>query len=54
MWAVEMLKETGKPVAASLCIGPDGDMHGISPGECAVKLVKAGGFQNTALSTSCF
>jgi len=39
---VEVLKETGKPVAASLCIGPEGDMHGLSPQECAVKLVKAG------------
>uniref|UniRef100_A0A3Q2ZHT7 Betaine--homocysteine S-methyltransferase 1 n=1 Tax=Kryptolebias marmoratus TaxID=37003 RepID=A0A3Q2ZHT7_KRYMA len=42
VWAVEVLKETGKPVAASLCIGPEGDMHGVSPGECAVRLVKAG------------
>uniref|UniRef100_A0A8C5NAT1 Betaine--homocysteine S-methyltransferase 1-like n=1 Tax=Gouania willdenowi TaxID=441366 RepID=A0A8C5NAT1_GOUWI len=42
VWAVEVLKETGKPVAASLCIGPDGDMHGVSAAECAVKLVKAG------------
>lgn len=42
VWAVEVLKETGKPVAASLCIGPAGDMHGVSPGECAVRLVKAG------------
>uniref|UniRef100_UPI003AAADDCC betaine--homocysteine S-methyltransferase 1-like isoform X4 n=1 Tax=Centroberyx gerrardi TaxID=166262 RepID=UPI003AAADDCC len=41
-WAVQVLKETGKPVAACMCIGPDGDMHGISPGECAVRLVKAG------------
>ncbi|KAA8592707.1 hypothetical protein FQN60_018162 [Etheostoma spectabile] len=28
VWAVEVLKETGKPVAATMCIGPDGDMHG--------------------------
>ncbi|KAJ3604173.1 hypothetical protein NHX12_028914 [Muraenolepis orangiensis] len=41
-WAVQALKETGKPVAASMCIGPDGDMHGVSPGDCAVRLVKAG------------
>lgn len=43
VWAVEVLKTTGKTVAASLCIGPKGDMHGVSPGECAVRLVKAGG-----------
>ncbi|KAK5870951.1 hypothetical protein PBY51_003856 [Eleginops maclovinus] len=42
VWAVEVLKETGKPIAACLCIGPDGDMHGVSPGDCAVRLVKAG------------
>ncbi|KAJ6669818.1 hypothetical protein lerEdw1_000367 [Lerista edwardsae] len=41
-WAVETLKESGKPVAATLCIGPEGDMHGITPGECAVRLVRAG------------
>lgn len=43
-WAVQVLKATGKPVAASLCIGPMGDMHGVSPGECAVRLVKAGAY----------
>ncbi|XP_023585224.1 S-methylmethionine--homocysteine S-methyltransferase BHMT2 isoform X2 [Trichechus manatus latirostris] len=42
VWAVEVLKEAGKPVAATMCIGPEGDMHDVPPGECAVKLVKAG------------
>ncbi|XP_036618627.1 betaine--homocysteine S-methyltransferase 1 [Trichosurus vulpecula] len=42
VWAVEALKESGKPVAATMCIGPEGDLHGVSPGECAVRLVKAG------------
>ncbi|KAM4532126.1 betaine--homocysteine S-methyltransferase 1-like [Fundulus diaphanus] len=41
-WAVQVLKSTGKPVAATLCIGPEGDLNGVSPGECAVRLVKAG------------
>lgn len=41
-WAVEVLKTTGKPVAATLCIGPEGDLNGVSPGDCAVRLVKAG------------
>ncbi|TRY65178.1 hypothetical protein DNTS_009418 [Danionella cerebrum] len=41
-WAVQVLKGTGKPVAATMCIGPEGDMHGVAPGECAVRLVKAG------------
>ncbi|NXF41095.1 BHMT1 methyltransferase, partial [Nyctibius bracteatus] len=42
VWAVEVLKESGKPVAATMCIGPEGDMHGVPPGQCAVQLVKAG------------
>lgn len=41
-WAVEVLKATKKPVAATLCIGPEGDLNGVSPGDCAVRLVKAG------------
>ena len=41
-WAVQVLRTTGKPVAATLCIGPEGDLNGVSPGDCAVKLVKAG------------
>nr|XP_005990768.1 PREDICTED: betaine--homocysteine S-methyltransferase 1 isoform X1 [Latimeria chalumnae] len=41
-WAVHVLKESGKPIASSLCIGPQGDLNGVPPGECAVKLVKAG------------
>lgn len=42
VWAVEVLKTSSKTVAATLCISPYGDMHGVSPGECAVRLVKAG------------
>lgn len=41
-WAVEVLKESGMPVAVSLCIGTEGDLHGISTGECGVRLAKAG------------
>ncbi|KAM3874518.1 betaine--homocysteine S-methyltransferase 1 isoform 2-T2 [Diretmus argenteus] len=41
-WAVQVLKTTGKPVVATLCIGPEGDLNGVSPGDCAVRLVKAG------------
>ncbi|XP_041465761.1 betaine--homocysteine S-methyltransferase 1-like isoform X2 [Lytechinus variegatus] len=42
VWAVEELKKTGIPVACSLCIGPEGDMHGVSAGDCAVKMAEAG------------
>ncbi|CAL8387868.1 unnamed protein product [Boreogadus saida] len=41
-WAVQVLKTTGKPVAVTLCIGPEGDLNGVSPGDCAVRLVQAG------------
>lgn len=41
-WAIEVCKETGKTVAASMCIGPEGDMHGVTAGECAVRMAKAG------------
>jgi len=41
-WAIEACKETGKPVCANMCIGPEGDMHGTSAGECAVRMARAG------------
>ncbi|XP_068751236.1 betaine--homocysteine S-methyltransferase 1-like isoform X1 [Montipora capricornis] len=41
-WAVEVMKSTGKPIAMTMCIGPLGDRNGVSPGECAVGLAKAG------------
>ncbi|KAK5871371.1 hypothetical protein PBY51_004255 [Eleginops maclovinus] len=42
VWAVEVLKTSGKTVGATMCISPHGDMDGVPPGECAVRLVKAG------------
>ncbi|XP_030647856.1 betaine--homocysteine S-methyltransferase 1 [Chanos chanos] len=42
VWAVQVLKTSGMPVAATLCISPEGDLNGVSPGDCAVRLVKAG------------
>ncbi|XP_064607668.1 betaine--homocysteine S-methyltransferase 1-like [Liolophura sinensis] len=41
-WAVEVCKESGMPVAANMCIGPDGDMHGVPTGECAIRMARAG------------
>lgn len=41
-WAIEVCKETGLPVAASMCIGPEGDLHGVSNEVCAVRMAKAG------------
>ncbi|KAL7988983.1 hypothetical protein Chor_007902 [Crotalus horridus] len=53
IWAVETLKESGLPVAVTLCIGPEGDMNGASivgvnchfdPTTClrTIKLMKEG------------
>lgn len=41
-WAIEVCKNTGKTVAASMCIGPQGDLHGVSAEECAVRMARAG------------
>jgi len=41
-WAVEVCVKSGLPVVASMCIGPDGDMHGVTAGECGVRMAKAG------------
>ena len=41
-WAIESLKLSGLPVCATMCIGPKGDLHGISAGECAVRMARAG------------
>ena len=36
------MKSTGKPTAITMCIGPTGDSSGVSPGECAVRMARAG------------
>lgn len=41
-WAIETLKTAKMPVCANMCIGPEGDLHGVSAGECAVRMAKAG------------
>jgi len=41
-WAIEVCRESGKVVAATMCIGPEGDLHGVSAGECAVRMARAG------------
>ena len=41
-WAIEVCVATGKTVAATMCIGPEGDLHGVSAEECAVRMAKAG------------
>merc|ERR1712183_536763 len=41
-WAIQACKETDKAVAANMCIGRDGDMHGVSAAECAIRMARAG------------
>ncbi len=43
-WAIELALEKGGglPVAATMCIGPGGDGDGNSPGDCAVRMARAG------------
>jgi len=44
VWAIESIKKMcpGMPVCATMCIGPEGDLHGLTAGECAVKMAEAG------------
>ena len=41
-WATEVMKATGKPVAVCLSVSLAGDMTGVLPGECAVRVARAG------------
>ncbi|XP_072045474.1 betaine--homocysteine S-methyltransferase 1-like [Amphiura filiformis] len=41
-WAIETMKEFNKPVACTMRICTVGDMDGVSPGDCAVRMAKAG------------
>lgn len=41
-WAIELCRKYNKPIAATMAIGPKGDRSGVSAGECAVRMAKAG------------
>ena len=41
-WAIEECLKTSLRVAASMCIGPEGNMHGVSATECGIRMAKAG------------
>lgn len=41
-WAIQVCKETNLPVAATMCIGSEGDLHDVAAGDCAVRMAKAG------------
>lgn len=41
-WAIEESLKTGMVVAANMCIGPEGDLHGVPADECAIRMAKTG------------
>ena len=41
-WAVEVCLESGLPIGAMLCMGPDGEEGGASVEHCAVRVARAG------------
>merc|ERR1712183_210702 len=41
-WAIEVAHEFNLPVAATMCMGPCGDENGVSVGECAIRMARAG------------
>ena len=51
-WAIEECAKTSLPVGASMCIGPEGDMHGVSAAECAIRMARAGAKIGNVISIS--
>ena len=41
-WCIEQGLKSGLPVVSCMCIGPEGDYHGVPPSKCAVRMAKAG------------
>jgi len=41
-WAIEACLEYGYVTAANMCIGKDGDLHGVSTGDCGMRMYEAG------------
>merc|ERR1712203_1084066 len=41
-WAIEVAQEFNLPVAATMCMGPRGDENGVSVGEGAIRMARAG------------
>ncbi|XP_042880238.1 betaine--homocysteine S-methyltransferase 1-like [Penaeus japonicus] len=41
-WVIEEVLKSKLPVAATMCIGPEGDLAGVNPGQCGVRMARAG------------
>ena len=50
-WAIEVCKEFDLPIAAMITVGPLGDFHDVPPGECAVRMARAGA---DVVGTNCY
>ena len=50
-WAIEVCKEFNLPIAATMTIGPDGDLDNVSPADCAVRMAMAGA---DVVGTNCY
>jgi len=42
LWAIEVCLKHNFVTAANMCIGPEGDLHGNSTGDCALRMYEAG------------
>ena len=51
VWAIEVCREFDLPVAAMITVGPLGDFHDVPPGECAVRMARAGA---DVVGTNCY
>ena len=50
-WAIEVCREFALPIAAMITVGPLGDFHDVPPGECAVRMARAGA---DVVGTNCY
>ncbi|XP_071834199.1 betaine--homocysteine S-methyltransferase 1-like [Apostichopus japonicus] len=41
-WAIEAMKTMHLPIACSMRVGPAGDLSGVTPQECAIRMAQAG------------
>ena len=50
-WAIEVCAEFGLPIAATLTVGPMGDLDNVSAADCAVRMARAGA---CLVGTNCY
>ena len=50
VWAIEVLRDVGVPIACTLRMGPTGDQQDVSPAECAIRMARAGSSPHSMLT----